>query len=148
LNIASHAGLLGFLLSLSALSIPTSNAMNQPNPSPSIEGRLNRITAVIRQRETQLQNAAKPGEDMLIARGFADGSAGGSFNQGARFGTATGPGGSTFNDAHPAYGGAAGWRDTGGFADGVSGGATFGNGAYGGAGFANGASDGAAFRNW
>uniref|UniRef100_B8HV48 RSAM-associated Gly-rich repeat protein n=1 Tax=Cyanothece sp. (strain PCC 7425 / ATCC 29141) TaxID=395961 RepID=B8HV48_CYAP4 len=163
MKISTYTGLLGFLLALSALNISAASATPQRNASSSIEGRLNRITAAIRQREAQLDSEL-PGNDLMLALGFADGSRGGSFNQGARFGTASGPGGGTFNNAHPAYGGyggAAGWRDAGGsagfangayggggFANGAYGGAGFANGAYGGAGFANGAYGGAGFRNW
>lgn len=150
MNITTYTGLVGFLLALSTLSIPAANAANQP-ASPSIEGRLNRITAAIRQRESQLQDAAKPGANLLLAAGFGNGSRGGSFNQAGRFGTATTPGGGSFNNFNRSggYGGAAGWRDGGGFVNGSSGGgAGFVNGAYGGAGFVNGAYGGAGFRNW
>lgn len=155
MKISTYTGLLGFLLALSALNLSAADAATQSNGSPSIEGRLNRITAAIRQREAQLEDALTSVDGLLLAYGFGDGSKGGSFNQGARFGTASGPGGGTFNNAHPAnggYGGAAGWRDTGGsagFANGAyGGGAGFANGAYGGAGFANGAYGAAGFRNW
>jgi rSAM-associated Gly-rich repeat protein len=124
LNITTRTGLLGFLLVLSALSVPVANATtNQPTSkaSPSIEGRLNRIAVAIRQRETQLQDTQQPISEMFMARGFADGGRGGAFANGG--------------------GGA-------GFANGASGGAGFINGAYGGGGFVNGSSGGAGFRNW
>lgn len=162
MNITTRTGLLGFLLVLSALSIPVANATtNQPTSkaSPSIEGRLNRIAVAIRQRETQLQDTQQPISDMFIARGFADGSGGGGWNQFARGGTATGPAGGNFGNAHPVYGGGGAFANGGGgFANGASGGSGFVNGAYGGggfvngayggAGFANGVNGGAGFRNW
>ncbi len=149
MNIITRTGLVGFLLALSALNIPAAQAVtSQPtaHPSSSIEGRLNRITAAIRQRETQLQDTKMPGDDLLMARGFADGSKGGGWNQYARGGTATGAGGGSFGNAHPNYGGAS-WRDGGGFANGAYGGAGFANGTSGGAGFVNGTSGGAGFAN-
>lgn len=150
MNITTNTGLLGFLLVLSALSLPAANATTsqlRSNASPSIEGRLNRIAAAIRQREAQLQSTELPGDDLLMAFGFADGSRGGGWNQFARGGAVTGPGGGTFANAHPAYGRAAGWRDGGGFANGAYGGAGFANGTYGGAGFVNGTYGGAGFAN-
>jgi rSAM-associated Gly-rich repeat protein len=130
LNITTRAGLVGFLLALSALNIPATSATpspSNPNPTPSIEDRFNRITESIRQRETQLQNTDLPGAELLMAYGWGDGSRGGSFNQAARGGTATTAGGGTFNNAHPYYGGGGGWRDSGGFANGASGGAAWRN---------------------
>ncbi len=165
MNITTSTGLLGFLLVLSTLSIPAANATTSQS-SPSIEGRLNRITAAIRQRETQLQDESTPGDDILMARGFADGSRGGGWNQFARGGTATGAGGGGFANAHPTYGGGRGFANgtgggggfvnggggfgngSAGFANGAYGGAGFVNGAYGGAGFVNGSNGGAGFRNW
>lgn len=150
MNITTRTGLVGFLLALSAFSISAANATtNQSrNSSPSIEGRLNRITAAIQQRESQWQDEAKPGDDILMARGFADGSRGGGWNQFARGGSASGPGGANFNNFHPAYGGGGGaWRDTGGFANGAYGGGGFVNGSGGGAGFVNGTGGGGGFVN-
>lgn len=148
MNITTRTGLVGFLLALSAPSIPAAQAVTSQqtaHPSSSIEGRLNRITAAIRQRETQLQDTEMPGDNLLMARGFADGSRGGGWNQYARGGTATGPGGGSFGNAHPNYGRAS-WLDGGGFANGAYGGASFINGTSGRAGFANGGG-GAGFAN-
>jgi rSAM-associated Gly-rich repeat protein len=106
---------------LSAFTVPAANATtSQPTAksSLSIEGRLNRITAAIRSRETQIQDGQKPGSELLMAYGFGDGSRGGSFNQAARGGTATGAGGGSFGNAHPYYGRGAGWADGGGFVNG------------------------------
>jgi rSAM-associated Gly-rich repeat protein len=150
LKITTSTGLLGFLLAMSALSLPAAQATPERSAekSPaSIEGRLQRIAAAIQQREAQLQNPEQPETNLLLARGFADGSRGGSWNQYARGGTATGAGGGAFANAHPAYRGGA-WRDGGGFANGSYGGAAFRNGAYSGGAFRNGASGGGAFRNW
>jgi rSAM-associated Gly-rich repeat protein len=139
LKITARAGLVGFLLALSTLSISAAAAepVVQPMPSTaSVEDRLNRIAAAIRQRETQLQDPSLTltDADRLMAYGFADGSKGGSFNQAYRGGTATTPAGGTFNNYH---GGAAGWKDGWGFANGAYGGAAFKNGAYRGAGWRN-----------
>jgi rSAM-associated Gly-rich repeat protein len=143
LNITTRTGLLGFLLVLSALSVPVANATtNQPTSkaSPSIEGRLNRIAVAIRQRETQLQDTQQPISEMFMVRGFADGGRGGAFANG----------GGGFANAHPTYGGGGAFANGGGgagFANGAYGGAGFVNGAYGGGGFVNGSSGGAGFAN-
>lgn len=126
MNITTRSGLLGFLLVLSALSIPSANATTNQSTekaSPSIEGRLNRITEAIRHRETQVQDTANLADGLLMAGGFANARGGGGFGN--------------FN------GGGAGWRDGGGF---VNGGGGFVNG-NGGGGFVNGGG-GAGFRNW
>lgn len=144
MNITTNTGLLGFLLTLSALSIPA--VSSKAIASPSIEVRLHRITEAIRERESQWQEGTNLESPPLTARGFADGSRGGAWNQYARGSTATGAGGGAFANAHPAYGGA-GFANGSGFRNGAYGGAGFANGNYGGAGFRNGAYGGAAFKN-
>ncbi|EAW33975.1 GrrA/OscA1 family cyclophane-containing rSAM-modified RiPP [Lyngbya sp. PCC 8106] len=170
MNITTHTSLLGFLLVLSAFSVPVANATSQPSKeaSPSIEGRLDRITATIRHRETQVLETSLSEDDLLMVRGFADGSRGGGFTQGGRRGVATGPRGGNFYNAHPNYGRVGGpvgvgrgaaWADGGGFYNGTyqdggsfvngsDGGAAFKNGTYGAGGFVNGSQGGAGFRNW
>ncbi len=163
----TQTSLLGFLLVLSALSIPAADATtSQPSEqaSPSIEGRLHRITAAIRHRETHAVETSLSEDDLLMVRGFADGGRGGSFAQGGRRGAATGPRGGEFYNVNRDYqrvgvGRGAAWADRGGFyngsyndggsfVNGSDGGAAFRNGSYGDGGFVNGSQGGGSFRNW
>lgn len=77
MNITTRTGLVGFLLALSALNVPPATAATDstiPEHSiATIEGRLNRITAAIRERKNQVQGSSEFAMEKLIAIGWADG---------------------------------------------------------------------------
>ena len=144
-----RTGLLGFLLALAALggssasassgavTSPTANGPAAANPpgqpiaAPSIESRLSRIAAAIRERESQLPEEARLPDDQQVAYGFANRVGGGGF--------VNGRGGTAFRNVHPYYGGY-----PRGF---VNGGGGFVNARPGGS-FVNAPYRGGAFRNW
>ncbi len=107
MNIHTRSGLVGFLLALAALNAPSATAATQAEeiqpPIQTIEGRLNRLTDTIRDRETQL-DITTPELDQLIAGGFANRRGGGGF--------ANARGGGGFLNSNPWRNG---WRDGGGF---------------------------------
>lgn len=145
MDFTNRTGLLGFLLALSALSAPAAAAAAMPgstaDPSTSIEARLSRITAALREREVLLLGDGHgPASKALISYGFANGSRGGGFANTRYGGAASGPGGGGFVNGHPYYGGGAR-----GF---VNGGGGFVNGSYGGSGLVNAPVRGGVFRNW
>ncbi len=142
--ITTRTALLGFFLALAALTVPGpaqaalapaaagESAAVEPSPpgraEATIEQRLRRISAAIRERQGQAGDAATDA-DQRLAYGFANGGRGG-FANGARGG---------FANAHPYYGGGGGFRNGGG---------GFANARYGG-GFVNGGPyRGGVFRNW
>ncbi len=125
----NRAGFLGLLLVLSAITAPGALAASSSN---SIDARLSRISAALRERQQPLpegaEQAANP-EDARLAFGFLNGP-------GLGWGNAPGYGG--FGNA-PYYGGGGGF---------LNGGGGFGNyrPAWGNGGFVNGWRGG--FRNW
>lgn len=80
MNIHTNAGLVGLLLALSALQIPSAIAITQPtDPNPSsnqVELRLHRLTVALREREAQLQNAPLPEHGEMLLAGWVNGSNG------------------------------------------------------------------------
>ncbi len=131
MSITSRAALLGFSLALAALTAPAAGqaALQPTSATGSIEQRLQRITAAIRdQGDLSGADGASTG-DQRLAYGFANAGRGG-FANAARGG---------FVNGHPYYGGGGGFRNGGG---------GFVN-ARGGGGFVNGGGmRGGAFRNW
>jgi rSAM-associated Gly-rich repeat protein len=135
--ITSRTALLGFSLALAALTAPApAQAALVPSSSggASIEQRLQRISAAMRgQRDVggaDDRATDRAAGDQRLAYGFANAGRGG-------WGNVAGGGG--FVNAHPYYGGGAGFRNGGG---------GFVN-ARGGGGFVNGGGmRGGAFRNW
>lgn len=137
MNITTRTSLMGFLLTLAALQVSAATAATdssiQHTARPTVEARLTRLTAAIRSRETQLPEthsvAMQSPTDLKIAIGWADGSRGGQWTDGAfGRGAASGPNGGQW--ANGAYGrGAAsgpnggGWGNTryGGAASGANG---------------------------
>lgn len=86
MNITTHTGLVGFFLALSALQVSgtavlatdTSAATHStPDTVETVESRLARLTAAIRQREALLPEGTAMPAEMLIAGGFANRSGGG-----------------------------------------------------------------------
>ena len=132
MSITSRAALLGFSLALAALTAPAAGqAALQPTSASgvSIEQRLQRITAAIREQADGSGADGTSVGDQRLAYGFANGGRGG-FANAARGG---------FVNGYPYYGGGGGFRNGGG---------GFVN-ARGGGGFVNGgAMRGGAFRNW
>lgn len=114
MNITNQAGLVGFLLTLATLNIPTTVALLPPSVTnqneQTVEGRLNRITAAIRKREKQLPDAPQSILDRLVAIGWADGGRGNWVN-GRVGGWGDGYGGG-FANVHPWRNG---WAGGGGF---------------------------------
>lgn len=154
MSLPSRSGLLGFLLALPTLGLPTSNAALNPTPDPalpleatteieqaptplpSVEARLQRLAEVIRSQEQNLAPGDRPAEDMLTAAVWGNGN-----------------GRNAFVNGHPYYGrpgflnGGGGWRNGGNFLNGGgwrNGGAAWRNGG-GGSAWRNG---GGGFRNW
>jgi len=131
MSITSRAALLGFSLALAALTAPAAGqaAVQPTSATASIEQRLQRITAAIREQADGSGADGTSVGDQRLAYGFANGGRGG-FANAARGG---------FVNGHPYYGGGGGFRNGGG---------GFVN-ARGGGGFVNGgAMRGGAFRNW
>ncbi|MBV8884809.1 MAG: rSAM-associated Gly-rich repeat protein [Chroococcidiopsidaceae cyanobacterium CP_BM_RX_35] len=71
----NRISLVGFLLSLSAFNIPPTTPASAAESAPqTIEERLSRLTALIREREQQLPETSELGaNELTIAKGFADG---------------------------------------------------------------------------
>ncbi|KEF40647.1 MAG: hypothetical protein ER33_15875 [Cyanobium sp. CACIAM 14] len=141
--IHSRTALLGTLLAIAALASPVEAHAAAVAPAAStIELRLQRIAAAIRERRAADPRPPAPEVGQRLAYGFGNGGRGG-FANGARGGFANGSGyRGGFANAHPYYGGG------GGFVNGGGGGGGFVNARYGG-GFVNGGPyGGGAFRNW
>ncbi len=106
--------IMGFLLTLSALNAPATNAAHQPNTEPtqvSIEERIANINANIKDREDSLSDSSAIESDPSIVAGWANRSGGGSWVNGRRTGWLDGHGGS-FVNRNPWRNG---WRDGGSF---------------------------------
>lgn len=77
MNINTKTSLVGFLLALATLNIPstatTTNEVGKSVPKPSIEQRLNRLNAAIRAREEQLPESSQNKNSFTVAQGWADG---------------------------------------------------------------------------
>ena len=72
MQLSTKSSWVGFLLALSTLNIPTANATENIPLQPTVENRINRITATIKQKEEQLQNSSDVEPDR-IALGWGDG---------------------------------------------------------------------------
>ena len=135
MNITNRTSLVGFLVALSALSVPKVAAAANPDSnqvatysmgSPSIEDRLSRLSIAFRDRAEQLPAEERADAEQFIAIGFADGAGRGWVN-GDRGGWVDGHGGS-FVNVRPWYNG---WGDGGRFSN-----------------WRNGWGDGGRFSNW
>jgi len=130
--ITSRTALLGFCLALAAFTVPAAAQAAllpaQPANGDSIEQRLQRISAAIRDQRGASGEADVPTGDQRLAYGFANGARGG-FANGARGGFANG---------HPYYGGGGFRNGGGGFVNATNGGGFVNGGVY----------RGGAFRNW
>jgi rSAM-associated Gly-rich repeat protein len=107
MSINTRSGLFAFLMVLATLQIPAGQASAGAG---SIEARLQRISAALREQGLQGDmDATAPGADLRLAAGFVNGGRGGWGN--SRYGG--------FGNAHPYYGGGAGFLNgNGGFRNG------------------------------
>ena len=138
MSINTRSGLFAFLMVLATLQIPAGQASagagaeapSNPATAGSIEARLQRISAALREQQLQGGMEAAAGENLRLAAGFVNGGRGGWGN--SRYGG--------FGNAHPYYGGGVGFLNgNGGFRNGG-----FRNGGFlNGGGFRNGG-----FVNW
>jgi rSAM-associated Gly-rich repeat protein len=113
LKITTRTSLVGFLLAISALNVPTATAATEQAGTPvqqTIEERLTKLTAAIGERKSQLPDSALSEPEQRLARGWADGN-GRDWVNGGRRGWADGHGGGWVN-ANPWRNG---WADGGGF---------------------------------
>ncbi len=138
MSINTRSGLFAFLMVLATLQVPAGQASagagaeapGNPTTAGSIEARLQRISAALRDRELQAGIDAAPGADLRLAAGFVNGGRGGWGN--SRYGG--------FGNAHPYYGGGVGFLNgNGGFRNG---------GFLNGGGFRNGGFRNGGFVNW
>jgi rSAM-associated Gly-rich repeat protein len=139
MSINTRSGLFAFLMVLATLQIPAGQASagagaeapGNPATAGSIEARLQRISAALREQGLQGDmDATAPGADLRLAAGFVNGGRGGWGN--SRYGG--------FGNAHPYYGGGAGFLNgNGGFRNG---------GFLNGGGFRNGGFRNGGFVNW
>ncbi len=105
MRFSSQAGLVGFLLALSTLSVSTaataSSLTADVETTHTIEARLSRLTGAIRQLETQLPEGVPLPEEVLMAGGFAKSPYRGGWTQVGGGGWINGSGGGTFVNANP-----------------------------------------------
>ena len=138
--ITSRTALLGFCLALAAFTVPAAAQAallpSTPANGDSIEQRLQRISAAIRDQRVVSGEADVPTGDQRLAAGFANGGRGG-FANGGRGGFANGGRGG-FVNGHPYYGGGGFRNGCGGFVNATNGGGFVNGGVY----------RGGAFRNW
>ncbi|MEG3437564.1 GrrA/OscA1 family cyclophane-containing rSAM-modified RiPP [Pannus brasiliensis CCIBt3594] len=106
MNFQNRSGLVGFLLVISALSVPATAQATGDRPA-TVEARLSRLSAAVRERAEQLPESAE--DPTLQALGWGDGR-GGTWVNSRAGGWADGRGGA-FGNARP-------WRN--GWADGGS----------------------------
>ena len=71
MDITTKTSLVGLLLTLSALNMPVASASTTPLTEPTIEARLTRLSAALRERADQLPDALTP--EQKVAIGWADG---------------------------------------------------------------------------
>lgn len=120
MNIKTQMGWASFLVALSAFNLPVDAAIAPPaaltstRPTQtSIEGRLNRISATLKAKESQLPKAVETPSEDLVALGWANGRGGGGGfvnTRGGGWGDRYGGGG--FANVNPWRNG---WRDGGSF---------------------------------
>ncbi len=102
----TRISLVGFLLSFSAIHLPTTSAQATPSespPPPTIEARLSQLTNLVRQCEQQLPEADRFSDEQVLAKGFADGHDAG-WRRSSHSGWADGRHGGEFRNSNP-------WRD-------------------------------------
>lgn len=117
MKITTNTGLLSFLLALSALNIPTAQAITETSITAprSIVERLNRINSTIKEQESQLSKMPSDIKDSFILSGWADGRGGRGFVN--RGGGGWGDGGGFYNRGGGGFanrGGGGGFANRGG----------------------------------
>ncbi|MGA7954694.1 MAG: GrrA/OscA1 family cyclophane-containing rSAM-modified RiPP [Gloeobacterales cyanobacterium] len=131
MKITTPISLFGFLLALSALNAPTADASSRSSVPPStdtaqtIDSRLSKLSAAIRQRETLLSTGDPDNStispDILLARAAWGNGGGGAFRNGGGGGAFRNGGGAFVNGGGFRNGGfinnpwGNGWRNGGGF---------------------------------
>jgi rSAM-associated Gly-rich repeat protein len=117
MKITTPISLFGFLLALSALNAPTADASNQSSIPPqatdtaqTIDSRLSKLSAAIRQRETLLptgdaDNFTIPADVLVAGVAWGNGGGGAAFRNGG--------GGAAFRNGGGGWGN--GFRNGGGF---------------------------------
>lgn len=110
MDITTRTSLVGFLLALSALSTPHANAITLPIDRSTIEARLTRLSAIVRERANQLPDSTLT-PDQRVALGWADGSGRDWVNGRGGGGWADGHSGDWVNGSNWRNG----WADGGGF---------------------------------
>lgn len=110
---ATKAGLVGFLLALGTLHGASTSAATEASavPPQTVESRLNRLTAAIRDREAKLPDITELGPEQSLLAGWLNGRRG-DFVNGRRGGFVNSRRGGGFLNSHPWRNG---WRDGGGF---------------------------------
>ncbi len=113
MKISTRSGLVGFLLALSTINIPTANAADNSALPPTIENRISRITAAMKQRQDQIQETSNL-EPERIAGGWVDTKKGGDWIDGNKRGWGDASNGNGWYDGKKT-----GWVDGhgGGFAN-------------------------------
>lgn len=113
MKIITKTGWLGFILTLSALNVSVVQAASSPTQEKplSLENRLNRIAATLKDRENHLSEREISESNPKIAVGWANGSGGRGFVNGRRAGWGDGHRGG-FANINPWRNG---WGDRGGF---------------------------------
>ena len=126
MNIKTQMGWASFLVALSAFHLPVDAAIatlasETPQTQSSIEGRLTRISATLKSKESQLPDeASETPVENPIALGWVNGRGGGSFvNRSGGGGWRNGwrDGGGFLNRSRPngGWGNGGGWRNGGFF---------------------------------
>jgi len=99
MNIKTSSSLLGLLLALSALNTPTVTAANQSsnslgtiNTNQTIDSRLSKLSATIRQREAVIPENSPLSNDLIAAGAWGNGN-GRAFANGVNRGFVNGGGG-------------------------------------------------------
>jgi rSAM-associated Gly-rich repeat protein len=116
-KITTKSSWVGFLIALSALNIPVTEAASSPNgvntntPSSPLEIRLSRIVAALKERENYLSESDLNQPNSEIALGWINGRGGRGFVNARRGGWGDGYRGG-FANINPWRNG---WRDGGGF---------------------------------
>lgn len=113
MKIGTKTGWVAFLITITALNISVAEAASSDNQvrELSLENRLSRIAATLRQRQNQLSESATNPSELDIALGWADGRGGRGFVNANRGGWGDGYRGG-FANVNPWRNG---WADGGGF---------------------------------
>jgi rSAM-associated Gly-rich repeat protein len=113
LKITTKTGWVAFLITITTLNISIAEAKSSNNAfnDPSLESRLSRIAATLKQRQNQLSESDSNQPESEIALGWADGGGGRGFANTRRGGWGDGYRGG-FANVNPWRNG---WGDGGGF---------------------------------